>query len=79
MNSYKISLPNDFQSADDCAAMDEAGESYEEIAIAAKGAGMKYVRDTDYGAVWSGSESQFLQCVENLPSWAKRYATKEMA
>ncbi len=76
MNTYKLSLPNDYQSEADDAAMVSAGESYEEIAIAAKGAGMKYIRDTDFGAEWGGTDDQFSECAKNLPEWAKRYASK---
>lgn len=76
MNTYKLSLPNDYQYEDDDAAMVAAGESYEEIAIAAKGAGLQYIRDTVFGAEWGGTDDQFAECVKNLPEWAKRYASK---
>ena len=76
MNTYKLSLPNDYQSEGDDAAMVAAGESYEKITIAAKAAGLKYIRDTDFGAEWGGTADQFAECVKNLPEWAKRYASK---
>ena len=76
MNTYKLSVPNDYQSEDDDAAMVAAGENYKEIAIAAKRAGLQYIRVADFGAEWGGTADQFAECVKNLPEWAKRYASK---
>lgn len=76
MNTFNLSLPNDYDSADDDQKMVDANESYEEIAIAARGAGLRFFRDTDFGAEWIGTDAQFAECVKNLPMWAKRYASK---
>lgn len=80
----KISVPNDYNSeADhnkaiaDCydgdfeAAENDGGrECYEALAAAAKGAGLSFVRETDYGAVWRGTEAQCAKAREMLPTWA---------
>ena len=76
MTTYKLSLPNDYGSEEDDAAMQAAGEDYMTIADAARAAGMSYIEDTTYGALWAGTNDQFAACVEALPVWAKRYASK---
>lgn len=71
---FNLNLPNDYESeADDQAAEDAGG--YGAISDAAQNAGLTYVRDTDYGAIWEGTREQFAACVANLPAWATRYAS----
>jgi hypothetical protein len=88
---FRLSVPNDFGSEADSQKMladvygiadadSELGgcdlnQSYEPIANAAKGAGLKYVSETDYGAIWEGTEAQFNACLEILPGWARPYAS----
>ena len=76
MALFKLSIPNDYDSEADYAAMEEAGDDYENIAAAAKEAGLVYVAETDYGAEWKGTDDQFAACVAALPVWAKRYTRK---
>jgi hypothetical protein len=76
MTTYKLSLPNDYGSEEDESAMQAAGDDYMAIADAANAAGMKYLEDSTYGALWAGTDAQFAACVEALPAWAKRYASK---
>jgi len=89
---FSLNLPNDYGSeADDLAALRQAygadferhlGDSdaanlmYMPIADAAIDAGLKYLGDSDYGSVWEGTDEQFAECLESLPVWAKRYASK---
>jgi hypothetical protein len=74
--TFKLSLPNDYQSEDDSAAMEAAEQDYEIIASTAKDAGLVYEAETDYGATWTGTDEQFAACVAALPVWAQRYASK---
>lgn len=46
------------------------------IADAARESGLRYVRDTDYGADWRGTREQFERCLQLLPAWARRYASE---
>lgn len=71
---YKLNLPNDYGSEADSEAALAAG-GYEPISDAANEAGLRYVRDSDHGAIWEGSEAQFSACVANLPVWAQPYAS----
>ena len=86
---FMLNLPNDFGSeADDQAAFVAAyGEDaehgsastavmYRPIWDAASDAGLHYVRDTDFGAVWTGSEAQFRRALEAMPEWARPYASQ---
>ncbi len=68
-----LNLPNDFGSAEDCAAMAAEGGDYFAIADAARAAGLVYIADTDFGAEWRGSKAQIRACVEALPAWARQY------
>jgi hypothetical protein len=91
MNTFKLNIPNDYNSEtdtqaaiDDCYGGDSAacesdnGQSlYESIAMAAKAAGLEFIEGGDFGATWGGTDAQFGKCVELLPGWAKRYASKE--
>lgn len=87
---FKLNLPNDFGSEADTeaalfAAYGEDAESFREdadaadlyapIADAANAAGLRHVRDTDYGSEWSGTPEQFAACCDALPEWARRYAS----
>jgi hypothetical protein len=90
--TFKLNLPNDYQSEEDSEAAfqqaygedaedfrgdaDAANRMYEPIADAASGAGLKYVEESTYGAIWKGTAAQFAACIEELPGWAKRYASK---
>ena len=85
---FKLNLPNDYGSeADQEAAFldayvagfgrvdDAATSMYWPIANAAKAVGLRYVRETDYGAEWTGTPEQFAACCAALPRWARRYAS----
>lgn len=88
--TFKLSIPNDYNSeADDLTAIadcydgdaeaaqnDDARALYEKLAGAAKSAGLAFVEESDFGAIWSGTDAQFEKCVELLPGWAKRYALR---
>jgi hypothetical protein len=88
--NYQIDIPNDYNSEEDTSAAiidcyrgdDEACENdngqqlYEVIAYKAKEAGLIFVKSTNFGATWSGTDAQFAECRELLPAWAKRYASK---
>ncbi len=88
--NFKIQVPNDYNSEeDDSAALqecydgdievcqnDNAQEIFDKLSTAATSAGLKYIDDCDFGATWSGTDAQFANCVEMLPNWAKRYASK---
>lgn len=92
MATFKLNLPNDYGSeGDDALAMaqaygedaadfagdsDAANQMYEPIAAAATNAGLEYVEESTYGAIWEGTEEQFAVCVAALPGWAQRYASK---
>lgn len=76
MSNFKLSLPNDYQSEEDAASMESAEQDYEIIAATAKEAGLVYVEETDFGAIWRGTDEQFTACVAALPSWAQRYTSK---
>ena len=92
MNTYKLNLPNDYNSDEDSEAAfqqaygedaedfrgdsDAANRAYEPIADAANEAGLKYVEESTYGAIWQGTEKQFAACVAALPGWAQPYASK---
>ena len=90
MKTFKIQVPNDYNSEIDiataiidCYAGDEEAfkndnsqQLYEAIAYSAKEAGLIFIKSTDFGATWSGTDAQFTNCVELLPAWAKRYASK---
>jgi len=90
MKTFQIDIPNDYNSEEDTQAAiqqyydgdDEACQNdngqqlYEELAWQAKKAGLIFVKSTDFGATWSGTDAQFTECVELLPAWAKRYASK---
>lgn len=83
---WKAGLPAAFSSdeviaegrdgLDQAAANDEGRALYDVLAEAAEAAGLKYQSETDYGALWTGTEAQFASCVDRLPGWAKRYASK---
>ena len=80
----KISIPNDFGSDhdyasalaecyagdDEACANDSGARMYEALAIVAKGAGLTFVRETDFGDDWEGTESQVAQAEKVLPCWA---------
>lgn len=84
MDTIRISLPNDTGSAD--AERDAIAECYEgdaaaavaddmracldTIAIIARVAGLRYVRDTDHGAEWEGTAEQIAAARARLPAWA---------
>jgi hypothetical protein len=90
--TFKLNLPNDYQSEEDSEAAfqqaygddaedfrgdaDAANRMYEPISDAANDAGLEYVEESTYGAIWRGTDAQFAACVEALPGWAKRYASK---
>jgi hypothetical protein len=90
MKTFQIDIPNDYNSEEDTVAAlidcyegdeeacknDNGQQLYEELACQAKKAGLTFVKSTDFGATWSGTDAQFAVCVEMLPSWAKRYASK---
>ncbi len=90
MKTFQIDIPNDYNSEEDTAAAlidcyrcdeeacenDNGQQLYEVIAYKAKEAGLAFVKSTDFGATWSGTDAQFAKCVELLPAWAKRYASK---
>ena len=73
INTYRFSLPNDYDSAADDAAMLAADGSYTDIADACTAAGMKFICSTDYGADWSGTPAQFEAARAALPGWARSY------
>jgi len=52
---------------DEC---DLAQQAYEEFAVCAKEAGLEFLRQTDYGAEWTGTSDQILDCIASLPRWA---------
>ncbi|MBK8871850.1 MAG: hypothetical protein IPN19_12680 [Elusimicrobia bacterium] len=80
----KISIPNDYNSDEDVKkAIDEiyhgdieACESdegrliIEELAGIARGGGLEFVEETDYGAIWSGSKKKIKEVIDRLPRWA---------
>ena len=73
--TIKISYPNDYNSDEDYkAAIAECGDSEEAIldrlAESAMVTGLKFVSETDYGAIWAGTKCQVDECLKNLPSWA---------
>lgn len=63
---------------DEACQSDEGQLLYEELAFQAKQAGLVFVKATDFGAIWCGTDAQYAACVERLPSWAKRYAGGEL-
>ena len=90
MQYFKLNLPNDYGSeadnesalyqaygddADEFRGYADASLMYEPIAAAASAAGLKYVSESDYGAIWKGTEEQFTACLAALPEWAKPYAS----
>ena len=90
MKTFQLDIPNDYSSDEDTQAAirqyydgdeeacqnDNGQQLYEELAWQAKKAGLTFVKSTDFGAIWSGTDAQFANCVELLPAWAKRYASK---
>lgn len=85
---FKLNMPNDYGSEADSESAflaayvegwrgdaDAANRMYGPIADAAKAAGLRYVRETDYGAEWTGTPEQFAACCAALPKWARRYAS----
>lgn len=73
--TIKISYPNDYNSDEDYqAAIDECGDSEEAVlgrlAESARGAGLYFIKATDYGAIWKGNQDQVIGCLSNLPEWA---------
>lgn len=53
------------------ASQDNGERCYEELAFAAKSAGLKFHHGTDYGAVWQGSKAKCKEAIANLPGWAR--------
>lgn len=88
---FKLNLPNDYGSeadgeaallsaygddAEECRDYSDAGaRMYAPISDAANAAGLRYVRETDYGSEWSGTLEQFAACCAALPAWARPYAS----
>jgi hypothetical protein len=81
----KISLPNDYnsheaerQAIDElyggnyiACSEDEGRLIFDELANIAKAAGLKYVRTTEYGAIWEGKLKSIKSAINNLPRWAQ--------
>ncbi len=84
MSFLSIAFPNDYGSeADFQAALDacydgdaeacssDAGQAFFDVfATEARKAGLQYVKDTDYGAIWQGTEEQIAAARATLPAWA---------
>lgn len=78
----KISYPNDYGSekyyaaaVEDCCGGDSESEGCEEslfeaMAYAAKEAGLQFVAESDYGAIWEGTADQCAKAEQIIPSWA---------
>lgn len=81
----KITIPNDYdghkaeiEAIDELYGGDKAAcESdegrliFDELANIAKAAGLKYVRTTEYGAIWEGKLKSIKLAINNLPRWAQ--------
>lgn len=79
-----ISVPNDYNSEanneaaiaecyggdEEAASGDNGQQFFEVLAAAAKGAGLKFFRPTDFGAEWEGTKKQCIAARESLPIWA---------
>lgn len=88
---FKLNLPNDYASECDSEAaflqaygndaedhlhdQDAQNRMYEPIADVADAAGLAYVAESTYGAIWEGTTAQYEACVASLPAWAKPYAS----
>lgn len=78
----KISYPNDYGSeadyakaVEDCCDGDAKSEGceealFEKMADSAKEAGLAFLSEADYGAIWEGTKSQCAKAEELLPDWA---------
>ena len=79
-----ISIPNDYDSEADLAAMIESvygldydperqgdlRDCYDALADAARAAGLAYVADADFGAEWRGTAAKIRAALRAAPSWA---------
>lgn len=84
MRTIRIAVPNDYGSddayraaiaevygGDDATAAEDLGqELYCVLGDIASGAGLVYVRATDYGAEWRGTAAQVAAVRQALPTWA---------
>lgn len=80
----KISVPNDYNFESDmeaaiaecyggdneAAASDNGEQMFAVLAASAKGSGLKFLRETDFGAEWKGTKAQCHVATANLPAWA---------
>ncbi len=80
----KINYPNDYGSEESyAAAVEDCGGCEESLffaamADAAKKAGLQFVSQTDYGAIWEGSADQCAKAEQIIPSWATASEIEEI-
>lgn len=55
---------------EDAIAADGARELFDAMAAAAKGSGLAYAGETDFGGIWQGTEAQCAEARNSLPAWA---------